>query len=247
MSPLERAARGEIHVVGADGSGGTVVARGIEPAWSADGESIAFTSAEGIAVLALDGGEVTTLLRHDFLDEPYDVETGMGVGKPAWSPDGARIAFEHRGDGEILPAQIFVMGADGSDPRRATSDEGIQYAESDPAWSPDGDRLAFWSFGFGIASVSRPGKVSSTLYDAPGVVYGAKPAWSPDGSRIAFTVRPTDPPRGWNCAEVRCRIEVVEVGGATPSLLLDDGFHAVWSPDGDRLAFVRTHDEADTD
>ena len=73
------------------------------------------------------GGEVTTLF--DF--------TGVYDSAPAWSPDGTKIAFESRLD--VLGAnpggdmEIWVMNADGTDPRMLTSntahDEG-------PAWSP---------------------------------------------------------------------------------------------------------------
>ena len=53
---------------------------------------------------------------------------------PRWSPDGTRIAFspDRSWDGGI-----FVIAADGSDPRRLTQTGGW------PAWWPDGSRIAF--------------------------------------------------------------------------------------------------------
>ena len=151
-----------------------------------DGARLAFTSAEGISVMREDGSGATTLVRHDFRDDT-DAESDQGVGKPSWSPDGDRIAFEHRGDGDMMPAQIFVMNADGSDLRRVTSTPGGQYAESDPAWSPDGSEIVFWSFGYGIAVVSAAGGTPRQIYQiGPAVAYGAKPVWSPDGTTILF-------------------------------------------------------------
>ena len=114
---------GNIRLIGIDGTGETLLGEGREPAWHPDGARLAFTSAEGIAVMREDGSGATTLVRHDFRDDTY-AESDQGVGKPAWSPDGDRIAFEHRGDGDLMPAQIFVMNADGSDPRRVTSTPG---------------------------------------------------------------------------------------------------------------------------
>jgi len=46
--------------------------------------------------------------------------------RPAWSPDGKRIAFTSGDD------DLFVARADGSDRRR------IAYRGNEPAWSPDG-------------------------------------------------------------------------------------------------------------
>ena len=87
-----------------------------------------------------DGSDVTTVVRFD-LREDFDPVYGFGPRKPAWSPDGNRIAFMHPGDGKLNVAQIFVVNADGSDLRRLTREpDGERNSESDPAWSPDGSR-----------------------------------------------------------------------------------------------------------
>ena len=96
-----------------------------------------------------------------------------------------------------MPAQIFVMNADGSDPRQVTSiPGGGRYAESDPAWSPDGSEIVFWSYGYGIAVVSAAGGTPRQIYQIdPAEAYGAKPVWSPDGSTILFAAYQL--PQGW--------------------------------------------------
>jgi Tol biopolymer transport system component len=225
---------GEIYLINADGSDEARVSEGEHPAWSPDGTRIVFTSGEGIAVMASDGSAVTTVLRHDFRDDTY-APWDMGVGKPAWSPDGERIAFEHLGDGDLQPAQIYIMNADGSDPRRLTmSSDGRRYAESDPAWSPDGSRIVFWSYGYGIATVSASGGVPSSAYNQfPAVAYGARPRWSPDGSTIAFTAH--------TASTVAPAIWVVPAGGGSASVLVPGGQDAAWSPDGEKIVFVSTH------
>ena len=68
--------------------------------------------------------------------------------RPAWSPDGARIAFVSTRDGN---PEIYVMNADGTSPVRLTSYAGY---DADPAWSPDGSRIAFSSDRDGIAGES---------------------------------------------------------------------------------------------
>lgn len=181
---------GEVRVIDVDGSNERALARGEFPAWSPDGARIVFADDEGISAMNADGSGITRLLRGDFLAVTPSIPNG--IGKPAWSPDGSRITFEHVGDGDLTPAQIYVMNADGSSPRRLTSTRGIQYAESDPAWSADGTRLVFWSYGFGIATIhANGGAVRSVHKDFPTVSYGSRPAWSPDG-RIAFTVGVAD-------------------------------------------------------
>ncbi|MGH2944202.1 MAG: TolB family protein, partial [Solirubrobacteraceae bacterium] len=75
----------------------------------------------------------------------FDV-AGAYDSAPAWSPDGARIAFESNADvGGANPErdmEVWVMDADGANPtqltRNTAHDEG-------PAWSPDGRLLAYTS------------------------------------------------------------------------------------------------------
>jgi TolB protein len=50
-------------------------------------------------------------------------------GKPAWSPDGTKIAFVSDRDGN---GDIYVMNADGSNVIRLTN-EGYNF---EPSWSP---------------------------------------------------------------------------------------------------------------
>ncbi len=50
--------------------------------------------------------------------------------EPAWSPDGARIAFGSARDSNL---DVFVMHADGSAQTNMTND--LRY-ENEPSWSP---------------------------------------------------------------------------------------------------------------
>ena len=106
------------------------------PAWSPDGQRIAFVSFRDgnyeIYVMNADGSEITRLTDTSrYAARVFD-------GSPAWSPDGQRIAFQSDRDGNY---EIYVMYADGSAPTRLTdgSDNG------NPVWSPDGQRIAFTS------------------------------------------------------------------------------------------------------
>ena len=66
-------------------------------------------------------------------------------GYPAWSPDGARIAFisNHLDRLYYEPSEtrIFTMAADGTDVQVVPNTEGVGLYP--PVWAPDGERLAF--------------------------------------------------------------------------------------------------------
>ena len=49
---------------------------------------------------------------------------------PAWSPDGTRIAFQSKRDGDW---DIYVMDTDGGNVQQLTDGPGMGW---DPSWSP---------------------------------------------------------------------------------------------------------------
>jgi hypothetical protein len=146
---------------------------------------------------------------------------------PAWSPDGARIAFTSDRDGIRA---IHVMNEVGSGVSRLTP---TTSQNSRPAWSPDGSRIAFVSERDGDAELyvmNADGTNPIRLTNSPGV--DTDPAWSPDGSTIAFASH-----RGGNADIYTMNANGSNVTRTTVDNA-DDGRPA-WSPDGSRLAFSR--------
>ena len=138
--------------------------------------------------------------------------------EPAWSPDGAKIAFT-RNDA------IYVMNANGTGLTRLTSDAVFV---GGAAWSPDGQHIAFADLNGGIGVMDVDGANPHQLS-----VGGYQPAWSPDGSRIAFA--------SGRVGDGSAVISVMNADGSGPIDLTTPtalGFAGpAWSPDGAKLAF----------
>ncbi len=100
---------------------------------------------------------------------------------PAFSPDGARLAFVSQRDGN---PEIYVMNADGTGATRITNDP---QADGRPSFTPDGQALVFQS--------SRTGgkqQIWTVNVDGTGLTQltrdsvNSSPAASPDGQTIAY-------------------------------------------------------------
>jgi TolB protein len=144
---------------------------------------------------------------------------------PAFSPDGARIAFSSNRDGDF---SIYVMNRDGTGVGRVT---GPGAYDDSPSWSPDGSRLVFtrlFSLGAALMVVKVDGTGETALTPVVTSGYLDSPAWSPDGAKIAYTGGGTP----------HIYVMNADGSGATPLPALpgDTVDHAAWSPDGARLA-----------
>lgn len=113
-------------------------------------------------------------------------------GKPAWSPDGTRIAFERNLSKGGQQPELFAMGEDGSNVQQLTH---YKVLSGWGAWAPDGNRIAFTSNksgGWEIYVIDLLTQAVEQLTDNPGNwEWAGGPSWSPDGKHIAYQqVRP---------------------------------------------------------
>jgi TolB protein len=199
------------------------------PSVAPDGERAAFQR----AVAGPGGGRPPYI--HSILLDGSEPERRITSGRsaevdPAWSPDGARIAFARQGERGF---DLLACAPDGSGLARLTHTPGVD--ELGPAWSPDGRQLVFARYGKGIENgpgelwVARDDGTHARLMLGGGGHDYSAPSWSPDGRRLAFLL------------DGHVAIEDVERGPLhrlTPAGDLKET-RPSWSPDGTRIAFTR--------
>jgi len=211
----------EIWVMGIDGSAQRQVTHlgsvAIFPDFDPTGLELAFsghgpnTNRDEIYVTSVDGKTLTRLTRRQG-DNDY----------PVYSPDGTKIAFESDRSGTW---QVWVMSADGSNPRQLTNTEAGVYQM--PDWSPDGSRISYIAndatTGFGDVYVmnadgSHQVQLTHTRQNEFGTV------WSPDGTQIAYT-------RG-TAAGLTRPIFIMNADGSNPHAFIPGlfGYVAAWQP-----------------
>jgi dipeptidyl aminopeptidase/acylaminoacyl peptidase len=154
------------------------------------------------------------------------VESGQ-----VWSPDGTRLAFVTRREGDDAP-QVYVLAMAGGEAQRITHVSG---GASNPQWRPDGKAILFESAYDPLAAERKLHKWNARIYDAM-------------------------PIRFWNAwlDEKKPHIFVQELGGSSESvdvlmgskLAESAGFaglfnpaggqslHAIWTPDGQSIVFA---------
>ena len=226
----------DVWVMNADGTKARQLTntRGVSegaPAWSPNGDELAFDVSDGdesgplctgIAVMRLNGGAIRMLVG----SEPR----GKGDKEycaPAWSPDGKTIAFA-RGDA------LWTIRADRSGLRKVATRSTLF---ADFAWSPDGTEIAYVVDALGtIAGIAVVSVATGDVRQLTSS-FDFAPTWSPSGDHVAFQ-------RG---EDFEGKVVVVAADGSGERMIgagrkpawLPDGRLAYWSSEGLRLAGPR--------
>jgi len=147
---------------------------------------------------------------------------------PAWSRDGARLAYTN-----VFTRGIEYVEFGGSQPRRVVTDNrSTGFFDENPTWSPDGTKIAFRRQnyeGIKIWVVNADGSNARQLDVSSVGVFGGHPTWSPDGTKLALA--------SWSDRNNENFILVVNADGSGPIDTLSGGGWPAWSPDGSQLVF----------
>jgi Tol biopolymer transport system component len=156
------------------------------------------------------------------------ITTDPGDDQAAWSPDGAKIAFNRYTNGD---QNIFIMRSNGAGLKRLTTGR----SNASPTWSADGSRILFTREVAGRSDfyTMRPDGTDLRRL-TKGRMDDGSPVSSPDGSTIAFV---GSGPRNLTLYVMRAdgssRRSVGGVGNAASPR---------WSPHGTEIAFVDEDD-----
>jgi WD40-like Beta Propeller Repeat len=190
-----------------------------DPAWSPDGNRIAFIRTDPGSFL----GDVW-IMNADGTNAVQRT-ANRRFASVAWSPDGRKLAVSPEGLYVSTMSIIDTSGADerflGGDARR-------------PAWSPDGQRIAFIrpsgdpsrDDGYETVWVMNADGTGQRQLTPPGVSIWARMSWLPDGSAVVFTDGGT--------------VYVANVDGSGTREIVVDGIvgGAALSRDGNWFAFT---------
>ena len=140
---------------------------------------------------------------------------GRADSEPRFSPDGKWLAFVRKDS--AARKQLWVMPVDGGEARQLTCVPG---GAGDYAWSPDSGRIAYIS--------------------------DVKPSAQSEDVRVARRIRYRIDGKGWR-GDAFYHLFVADVESGKSRQITDgdaDCANPVWSPEGDRIAFISDRSEA---
>ncbi len=221
------------------------------PTWSPDRTKIAY--ARGGSGGCTPQCDIYTLDLTDPNATPVNVTNTPGAteDRPAWSPDGTRIAYETGANGGgqtdiLVDTQPFGSGTNLTLANESTP-------EGKPAWSPDSQTLYYHreNRSFSMAPGLLEGETAN-IYKEPANNTGspslavpvtssahlAQPSISPDGTKICYTLIPSAGFFNPNAAVMVGNLTTPPTAGNVLAGEPGGNYNCTWSPDGTQVAYV---------
>ncbi len=205
------------------------------PAWSPDGEWIAFQSTRA--------GNDDIWIMDAYGANLHQLTTDKGMDMhPEWSPDGEWVVYQSWQADNYEIFLLNVAAAQRGEPPIQLTDNNA--SNRHPAFSPDGSRIIFASSmgseldTFELFTMNLDGSDLVELNAAADDVNALHPSYSPDGRYIVFD--------GFRDGEISTISKMRTSGIRTPQRIIGqpqesanaDGYLPSWSPDGAHLLYV---------
>jgi Tol biopolymer transport system component/imidazolonepropionase-like amidohydrolase len=207
-----------------DVSGPQPVRGVMHPALSPDGTRVAFAALGDLWMMPLDGAPQRLTS-----DRALDTE-------PAWSPDGASIAYASDRGGSM---NIWIRDVQTGVSRQLTR---LPVAATLPAWSPDSSRIALVDAGGQLQVADVKSGAIQKIHDhlsEPG-----RPSWSPDGRAVVVSSLKVYSTRFREGDNKVLRVPLDGSGDRWldpephKSIGMREDYGPVWSPDGTQMAAI---------
>jgi Tol biopolymer transport system component len=181
-----------IEAVNLDGSGRHVVVTDFgdsegDPAWSRDGDALAFyaRNSDGVEIHVLwPKTKAHRVIASDWRSPSAPKRSFAYILEPSWAPDGEHLAVSDSWNGPATANATIRIVSVSTKRWTSLTTPSLHFTDTEPAWSPDGKTIAF---------VRQHDRASPAIIligrDGHGLrrlTSGRSPSWSPDGESIAF-------------------------------------------------------------
>jgi Tol biopolymer transport system component len=221
------------------------------PAWSPDHTKIAYASTTNSAEAFTGPWDifVRDLTQPLSGTNPVNITNTATAGeeRPAWSPDGTRIAYQVGVPNPVTNIDIEVRPATGGSPTKvATSIEagatngGSFYNR--PHWSPNSTTIYYGvAFGMSFHNIRKSladGSQQGGVNVIDGTTDDYQPQVSPDGTKLCFT-RETGGDKDVFVAPIAGGTGATVGTALVTDNATNDDYECAWSPDQSLIAFTR--------